>query len=71
MYKSVLFPSLRVVADKVVAAASQERSSQIIRELHSLRALLDGGGGQGGSSSSNIVQLLEVYPNPRLPSVHV
>lgn len=66
MYKSVLFPSLQVVADKVVVVASHEKSSQIIQELNSLRTLLDESEGEREHPrSKNIVRLLEVYPNPR------
>jgi hypothetical protein len=61
VYKSVLFPSFQVVADKVVVVASQEKSSQIMRELQSLRTLLD----DGHPYCKNVVRLLDVYPNPR------
>jgi hypothetical protein len=60
VYKSVLFPSLQVVADKVVVLSNKEKSSQIISELKSLKTAL-----QSGDSCDSIVNLLEVYPNPR------
>lgn len=63
VYKSVMFPSLQVVADKVIAVASKEKSSQIMQELQSLRMLLNDG--DGHPYCKNIVRLVEVYPNPR------
>jgi hypothetical protein len=72
VYKSVLFPSLQVIADKVVVLSNKDKSSQIVRELRSLKAALQSGGGDPGSSSStaatgedSIVKLLDVFPNPR------
>lgn len=60
VYKSVLFPSLLVVADKVVVLSNKEKSSQIISELKSLKTAL-----QSGDFCDSIVKLLEVYPNPK------
>jgi hypothetical protein len=70
VYKSVLFPSLRVVADKVVVISNKEKSSQLVRELKSLRAAVLGTSA-GGPASVNIVRLLEVYPNPRDGTISV
>jgi hypothetical protein len=63
VYKSVLFPSLVVVADKVVVLSNKEKSSQIVRELKSLSVSLNDE--RNGSMCENIVRLLEVYNNPR------
>jgi len=76
VYKSVLFPSLRVVADKVVVISNKEKSSQLVRELKSLRATVLGTSSSSSTNSSkptssNIVRLLEVYPNPRDGTISV
>lgn len=61
VYKSILFPTLQVVADKVVILSNKDKSSQIIRELKSLKVLLD----SGDDDMTSIVKLIDVYPNPR------
>ena len=77
VYKSVLFPSLQVVADKVVVISNKEKSSQLVRELRSLRAAVmgpDAGASAVGSTPAtcaNIVRLLEVYPNPKDGTISV
>jgi hypothetical protein len=70
VYKSVLFPSLQVIADKVVVLSNKDKSSQIVRELRSLKAALQSGDTSAPSCPSSacedsIVKLLDVFPNPR------
>jgi len=69
VYKSVHFPSLTIVADKVIIVSSNEKRLQLIEELKSLRSTVHGStssaSGNNKPSSANIVRLLEVYPNPR------
>ena len=68
VYKSVLFPSLTVVAEKVVTITEKDKRKQLVRELKYLRALLVG---EDSRSCSNIVRLLEAVNNPRDGTVSV
>jgi hypothetical protein len=53
VYKSVLFPSLQVVADKVVVLSNKAKSSQIISELKSLKTALQSDDSRDSTSSSD------------------
>jgi hypothetical protein len=66
VYKSVIFPSLQIVADKVVIISNPDKRIQVVRELQSLRSVLD----EGYETTTNaVVKRLPPRSNiNRLPS---
>lgn len=61
VHRSVLlYPTVCIVADKVVHVADKSRRVQLLRELLSLRQLLH----NNSSPNHHIISLYEVYPNP-------
>lgn len=66
VYKSVILSSFTVVAEKVVVVGSSAKRIQLIRELESLKFSMNPGNSSDSLSSgcSNIVNLIDVFPNP-------
>lgn len=68
VYKSVIFPSLQVVAEKVVTITEKDKRKQLVRELKYLRTLF---GAESRGCCRSIVQLMDVVSNPRDGTVSI
>lgn len=68
VFKTVMFPSLQVVAEKVVTITERDKRKQLVRELKYLRSLL----GEGSTQHcAHIVSLLDAFNNPRDGTVSI